>query len=164
MSLLNIEIDLSAALARLTGQPAALVRRAGILAAKRAAEQYADDIHDWIRAGKSYTPRPPVAGDKTIEQGLGWKAQGEGAVVFSQTWPRALYIEFGTRAHLIRPKPGRKALRWFPGGTGGAMIRREVHHPGTTAQPFFFADLPARQGRMLDAAREAVAEVLGAAS
>jgi len=162
MSLLNIEIDLSAALARLTGQPAALVRRAGILAAKRAAEQYADDVHDYIRAGHSYTPGPPRAG-QTIEQGLGWHAQGEGAVVFAQT-PHSVYVEYDTRPHLIRPKPGRKALRWFPGGTGGAMIRREVHHPGTTAQPFFFADLPARQGRMLDAAREAVAEVLGAAS
>ncbi|WP_295440961.1 hypothetical protein [uncultured Thiodictyon sp.] len=160
MSLLAVNFDLSPALGRLLSQPAAVVKRASILAAKRAAEVYVDAMHEYIRAGRAYTPRPPVAG-QTIEQGLGWHAQGDGAVIYSQT-PHGVYVEFDTRPHLIAPRPGRKALRWFGGGPGGGMlIRRVVHHPGTKAQPFFFADQPARQARMLAAATEAVAEVLG---
>ena len=157
--MISLRVDLSPALARLTNQPAALLARAGRLAALRAAEGYAEDVLEWIKAGRSYKPAPPRDGI-TIEQGIGWRPQGQGAVVFSQA-PHGQYVEYDTRAHLIRPKPGRKALRWFPAG-GGMMIRRAVRHPGTKAQPFFFADLEARQGRMLAAAREAVAEVLDA--
>lgn len=38
-------------------------------------------------------------------------------------------VEFGTRPHVIRAKPGH-ALRF------GGVTAREVHHPGTRARPF----------------------------
>jgi hypothetical protein len=153
----EVKVDLSPALSRLIGQPAARVRRAGSLAATRAAEEYSDAIHEWVQDGKAYK-----VGQNTTMQATGWHPQGDGAVVYSNG-PHAGYIEFDTRAHLIKPKPGRKALRWFAGGPGGGrMIRRSVRHPGTKAQPFFFVDQEARGTRMLGVAREAVAEVLGA--
>jgi hypothetical protein len=58
----------------------------------------------------------------------------------------AVFLERGTRPHVIRPK-NKKVLRW--GATpadrrlsgrlrkgGNAIFAREVHHPGTRARPF----------------------------
>lgn len=57
----------------------------------------------------------------------------------------ARYVEFGTRAHVIRPR-NRRVLRWSRGGrrlTGTArsgtsdfIYARQVNHPGTRAQPY----------------------------
>lgn len=70
----------------------------------------------------------------------------------------AAFVEFGTRAHEIRPRRAR-VLRWPAKGSarlsgaaraGGAVIfARRVHHPGTKAKPF-----------MLPGARRAI-EALG---
>ncbi len=43
----------------------------------------------------------------------------------------ALWLELGTRPHVIRPKD-KQALSW----PGGEHPVKEVHHPGTKAQPF----------------------------
>jgi hypothetical protein len=158
----EVQITTSPALERLLGQPPALVKRAGSLAAKRAAEEYVDAIHDWIHAGHAFTPRTG-----RLEQETGWHPEGDGAYVYSQA-PHAPYVEFGTglwgpkrQKYSIQPKPGRKALRWFPGG-GGVAFARSVMHPGIAPMPFFFADQATRQARLLAVAREAVAEVLNA--
>jgi HK97 gp10 family phage protein len=45
----------------------------------------------------------------------------------------ALYVEFGTQPHIIRPK-NKKALHWKNGKKD--VFAKEVHHPGTKAQPF----------------------------
>ena len=45
----------------------------------------------------------------------------------------AAYVEFGTRAHEIRPRT-KRALRWKDGT--GYRFARYVRHPGTRAQPF----------------------------
>jgi hypothetical protein len=42
-------------------------------------------------------------------------------------------VEFGSRAHLIRPR-NRKALRFKVGGK--TVFTRLVHHPGNKAHPF----------------------------
>jgi hypothetical protein len=47
--------------------------------------------------------------------------------------PQALFLEEGTRPHVIRPRNAR-ALRWF--GPGGPIFARSVRHPGTRAQPW----------------------------
>lgn len=153
--MITVSLERSAALQRLTGQPAALVRRAGILAAKRAAEDYTEAVLDYVGGGHAFTPRTGRA-----EQETGWRPRGDGAEVYSNA-PYAGYLEFGTQPHLIKPKPGRKALRFFAGGPGGGqIIRRSVQHPGTAPRPFFFADWPRRESLIQQAAREAVAEVL----
>ncbi|MBV5274451.1 MAG: hypothetical protein JZU52_12680 [Lamprocystis purpurea] len=156
----GFKVEVSPALAALLGQPQALVQRAGRLAVLRAAESYADDIHDWVRAGRAYTDR---TGHLTQE--TDWHPTGDGALIYSNK-EYARYVEFGTAAHVIAPKPGRQALRFFTGGPGGGqVIRRAVTHPGTKPRPFFFADAAAREARMLDEGRKAVAEVvLGASS
>jgi HK97 gp10 family phage protein len=43
----------------------------------------------------------------------------------------AIYVEFGTRAHIITPKNA-KALYW----PGAAHPVKSVNHPGTPAQPY----------------------------
>ena len=45
----------------------------------------------------------------------------------------ALFLEHGTRPHIIRPKK-KKSLRWS--GKGGDIFAGEVHHPGTKATHF----------------------------
>lgn len=45
----------------------------------------------------------------------------------------AAAVEFGTKAHEIRPR-GRKMLRFK--GAGGIVFARRVRHPGTRKQPF----------------------------
>jgi len=43
-------------------------------------------------------------------------------------------VEYGTRPHVIKPK-NKQALHWKEGNTD--IFAKEVHHPGTKAQPFF---------------------------
>lgn len=45
----------------------------------------------------------------------------------------AAAVEFGTRAHEIRPR-NKRTLRWK--GSGGVVFAKFVRHPGTRAQPF----------------------------
>ena len=45
----------------------------------------------------------------------------------------AAYIEYGTRAHIIRPK-NKKALKFQVDGKD--IFAKEVHHPGTSPYPY----------------------------
>ena len=54
----------------------------------------------------------------------------------------AIYVEFGTPPHIIKPKNA-KALHWKSEGVGprGGKVKNDVfaklvHHPGTRPQPF----------------------------
>ena len=150
----SIELE-GGALGRLRRVEGAM-ERAGLLAAYRAAETYHEAIRDWIDAGRSFKPR-----SGQLEQSIDWIPVRDGAEVYAQA-EYAPYVEFGTRAHVIRPRQGRKALRWTT-PDGQSVIRRAVRHPGTRPLPFFFADREARSRSMLEAAREAVAEVMAEA-
>ncbi len=57
--------------------------------------------------------------------------------IVSSSLPRALWVEEGTKAHVIRPRK-KKALRWASNGTGaeGWRFAKKVNHPGTKAKPF----------------------------
>jgi len=145
---IRIEGDALQRLDRLPG----VLEKARRLAAYRMAETYVDEVLDYITASKPFTPRTGH-----LEQSIGWRPEGDGAVVFAAA-EYAPYVEFGTRPHVIRPRPGRKALRFF--SNGEAIIRRRVKHPGTKPRPFFFADFESRKRSLLQAARETVAEVL----
>jgi hypothetical protein len=129
--------------------------------ARAAAERYTESILGWIALGRSFTSRTGQ-----LEQSIGWRPDGDGAVVYANA-EHALYIEQGTglygpyqQAYAIQPKPGRKALR-LPVPGGGYRFRRKITHPGTQAQPYFFADFEAREHSMLDAVRSVYADVLG---
>lgn len=60
---------------------------------------------------------------------------GEGLlqIKFKANVPYLPYVLEGTSPHLISAKAAR-ALHWQ--GTGGDVFRRQVHHPGTKANPF----------------------------
>jgi len=137
---------------RLEALPGVL-ERARRKAAFAMAESYVEDTLDWIALGKSFISRTGQ-----LEQSINWEPSGDGARVFAGA-EHAPHVEFGTRAHVIRPKPGRKALRFFIGGN--AVIRKSVQHPGTDPQPFFFADQSRRKQSMLEKARLVIGEEIG---
>lgn len=123
------------------------------------AERYTTAILDWIGMGHSFTSRTGH-----LDQSIGWRPDGDGAVVFANA-EYAPYLEFGTglrgpqhQAYEIRPKPGRKALR-FPMG-GSDVIRAQVIHPGIEPSPYFFADRDHRASLLADAARDDLAQIL----
>lgn len=47
----------------------------------------------------------------------------------------AIYVSEGTRPHIIRPRPPRKALRFTVGGR--VVYAAKVNHPGTRPNPWF---------------------------
>lgn len=114
------------------------------LMANAAAQSYTDDTLNWIAAGHSFTPRSGGG----LEQSIGWLPLGGGRSEVYANQDYALYVEEGTRPHVISPKPGRKGLKIPVGGGGGFIIRRQVNHPGTRPMPFFFADMEARKAHM----------------
>jgi hypothetical protein len=50
-----------------------------------------------------------------------------------QRAPHAVFVQFGTRPHEIRPKT-KKALRWARGGE--FFFAKVVHHPGYIGDPY----------------------------
>ena len=50
-----------------------------------------------------------------------------------QVAPHAVFVHWGTRPHIIRPK-NKKMLRWA--GPSGFIFAREVHHPGYKGDPW----------------------------
>lgn len=68
-----------------------------------------------------------------MRQSIAVRKQGQDIVIGPNT-EYAGYVEFGTKPHVIEPKPGKKALAFKMGGN--TVIVRRVKHPGTKAQPF----------------------------
>jgi hypothetical protein len=69
-----------------------------------------------------------------------------------QRAPHAVFVNFGTKPHDIRPKT-KKSLRWPSGGK--FVFARAVKHPGTAADPYMFRSADeaiAKMGAIVDAA------------
>lgn len=66
---------------------------------------------------------------------------GDLTVTVSAGAAHGIYVEEGTRAHVIRPKH-RKALRWT--GGNGFIFAKSVNHPGTDATHFLANALDAK--------------------
>lgn len=61
-----------------------------------------------------------------------WFAETRGSTIrIGSRSPIAVYLNNGTRPHIIRPL-GKKALRFYVGGK--AVFAKLVHHPGTKGQ------------------------------
>jgi HK97 gp10 family phage protein len=69
------------------------------------------------------------------------------AVHVGTTVSYALFVEFGTKPHVIRPKDPNGVLHWRD--RNGDHYAKEVHHPGTTAQPFLIPALDALANRVI---------------
>ncbi len=146
--------------------------------ASAAAESYNDDVHDWIDAGRGFTPQYGH-----LQQAVNWRPVGNGAAevyIRDQTFRNynqkldyafdanpagyAWFVEKGTRAHAdpITPKAGRKGLKIPVSGGDGYIIRRSVkNHPGNRPYPFFYADQAGRSQRMQARALSVLASAMG---
>jgi HK97 gp10 family phage protein len=71
--------------------------------------------------------------------------QGNNVIMISMP-DYALYVEFGTAPHIIRPKNA-KALHWQTGGKD--VFAKIVHHPGTQPQPFIRNTLRHKLGQII---------------
>lgn len=147
---MNISIDTGNSLSVLA---ALLDQRNAQLIVNAAAERYNDDIHDWIDAGRGFTPRTGGG----LEQSINWHPNGDGSATVYANKAYAGYVEKGTRPHVIRPRAGRQALRFPVSGGGGFGFARVIHHPGSKPHPYFFIDLEARRDRMQAAALSVLA-------
>jgi hypothetical protein len=96
--------------------------------------------------------------DRSVEVVGGGIAGGASALVFlnRSVTPVGEFIHGGTRPHVIRPRR-RTMLRWassgfsgpmIPGGVGrsGFAFSREIHHPGTKADPFLYQAADRKRG------------------
>lgn len=134
MTAINIEFDVPSVLAELNARD--IQRLVNV-----AAQSYNNDIHDWIDAGNAFTTRKGQ-----LEGSINWHSNGDGSATVYANAEYARFVEDGTRAHDIRPRNGH-FLRFPVGGGAGFGFARGVHHPGSKAHPFFFADQDARVGR-----------------
>ena len=120
-----------------------LMRR--LNAVLEAPEEFLDD---WVprtiaKAKRNLEPHKKT-GDTSRSIQPGRKSLGEREV---EAGHGAVFLEFGTRAHVIRPRRA-SVLRWpanasdrrlsgsARSGTTDFIYAREVHHPGTKADPF----------------------------
>ena len=136
------------------------------------AERYVTDVHDWIDDGRSFRPQYGH-----LQQATNWRPKGGGVAevyILDQTFQNynqdldyrfnanpngyAMFVEKGTRPHVIRPNAGRKGIK-IPAG-GGYIIRRSANHPGSRPHPFFFADQAARAEHMQAAGLSVLARIM----
>ena len=66
----------------------------------------------------------------------------------------AAHVEFGTRAHVIRPRRA-KLLRFFS-RSGGVVFAKRVRHPGTRPRPYLLPALRRHESKMRVALRAAI--------
>lgn len=59
-----------------------------------------------------------------------------------------LWMEEGTRAHIIRPKKPGGSLRWINEASGAAIYAKVVFHPGTRAYHMLDRTQPYVQGKL----------------
>ncbi len=130
-----------------------LLKKALSKAAKAGAQEYTTAVLDWISEGKSFRSRTGF-----LFGSISWRPLfgSSGAEVFVGA-DYGPYVEYGTRAHIIRPKK-RKALFFDMGGRG--VFSKKVFHPGTKPLPFFFVNMAKRTLLVERVFREVLAEVL----
>lgn len=117
------------------------------------AERYVTEVHDFIDAGRGFTPHTGQ-----LQQSINWHPNGNGAATVYANADYAEAVEFGTAAHVIRPRD-RRALR-FPAGGGSFGFARVINHPGSRPHPYFFADQSTRSANMQAAGLSVLARIL----
>jgi len=126
-------------------------------AVARSAERYVTMMHDYIDAGKAFTPRTGH-----LQRTIGWRMESENSAVVFANAEYAPFVELGTRPHTILPKRA-QALRFEKGGRW--VFAKRVNHPGSKPYPFFYAELEEREraveNEFVEALREWLEEVDG---
>ena len=160
MALVEIEFDASSLSAMLARLPGELDRSMG--GAGGAMALSLDIVAADARTRAPVSPGSAAEGESAVAEATGFLLRSintgpvEGDFVtgitgtVSASAPYALHVEYGTKAHIIRPK-NKKALRWASGGgAGGWAFAKSVKHPGTTAQPFLRPALTASRDAILN--------------
>lgn len=110
-------------------------------------------VADEARRTHSYTDRTSQLTNSIMAGEVdGSYRNGDLEVTVSAGAPYGLFVEEGTRAHVIRPKH-RKALRWA-GGNGFAFAK-SVNHPGTEATHFLANAAEEKNGDIVEALEDA---------
>lgn len=71
-----------------------------------------------------------------LQRSIGAQYLGAGRWKVSATAPHAKFVHEGTRAHVIRVRPGKRTLRFFWLREGRVVFPVQVRHPKTQAVPF----------------------------
>jgi len=119
---------------------------------ERAAKDYTQNVHEFIKAGKSFTPRTGF-----LQESIGWEPLGKYKAKVFVNAEYASFVEYGTHAHRIKPKKT-KALRWEE--EGQYFFAKSVWHPGSREYPFFYADFEVRAASATQEFIEVIREFL----
>lgn len=108
-----------------TDQVRAMLARIGPVLTGKALAQTAEDVENYIE-------REAGRHEKTgaLNRSIFKRRESDGSWIVGhdrQHAPHAVFVLFGTRAHVIKPK-NKKALRWA--GGGAFRFAKKVHHPG----------------------------------
>lgn len=106
---------------------------------ERLGPEITEDARRYAPVGPS-TPGPPAHEGGELRESISFHLNGHSLIVRADA-PYALFVEMGTRPHIIRPHPrpslsgrGQHSLHWTEGGED--IFAAVVHHPGTRAQAF----------------------------
>ena len=102
-------------------------------APKKAVREFADRIYRLAEDGADKHTKTGALFRSTYIRALpggGWEIGHD-----RQIAPHAVFVHWGTRPHVIKPK-NRKALRWVPKGGTGYVFAKEVRHPGNKGDPW----------------------------
>lgn len=113
-----------------TEQVRAALLRIGTQAAKQALAATAVEVERYIeqQAGHHHKTGALVGSIYKTRTPEGWEIGHD-----PQRAPHAVFVHWGTRAHVIQPK-NKKTLRW----AGGGMFHfaKKINHPGNKADPW----------------------------
>lgn len=122
---------------------------------KTALQLAADLVAKEAKTNHDYTDRTGELTNSIMADDVqGSFASGMSATV-SAGAEHGVFMEFGTKAHIIRPK-NQKALRWPV--SGGFAFAKEVKHPGTKATNFLSNALEAKLDIIEDILEDATAD------
>lgn len=115
----------------------------------RSVQKAVDAGVETAKSTKKYTDRSDDGLTKSIAGRVTSSGARSATGVFEATAPHAIFVDGGTKPHVIRPKNGKYLV--FPGRGGETVFAREVNHPGTKPDGFFERGAEAAE-RVLEAA------------
>ena len=86
-----------------------------------------------------------------LRRGISTDIKGLGATIHTSNIKYAPGVEYGTKAHIIRPK-NKKALYW----KGAKHPVKKVSHPGSKAKPYLIPAFEKEKDQFLEKLKEVV--------
>ena len=86
-----------------------------------------------------------------LRRGISTDIKGLEATIHTSNIKYAPHVEYGTKAHIIRPK-NKKALYW----KGAKHPVKQVNHPGSKAKPFLIPAFDKEKDQFLEKLKEVI--------